>query len=115
MIVAYMAHPVGGDVPGNIAKAKRWLTFLQRTYPDRAFVAPWIDWIEFAEGLDDADPKAREIGMQRDLAVVRRCDEIWLVGGYLSPGMKREEHEFLLFAQGVGVRAQHLMTVEPPQ
>jgi len=110
MIVCFMSHPVAGDVLGNLLLARRWLAWLQRHYPERAFIAPWIDWIE--TGDDDSDPAQRERGLRRDEAVAARCDEIWLVGARLSDGMKRE----LAAAQGAGarVRTDHLHK-HPPE
>lgn len=86
--VLYLAHPVTGDVPGNLAKAKRWLRWAQTAFATCAVIAPWIAWIDL--GDDDGDPAVRERGLQRDEAVVSRCDAILLVGGRVSTGMARE-------------------------
>lgn len=89
MKVVYMAHPVSGDIPGNLAKARRWVRFLERTY-DVAVVASWITECEI---WDDTNPAHRAAGLKRDLAVLRRCDELWLVGPQISKGMRFEaEH-----------------------
>lgn len=86
MRVVYLAHPVAGDVPGNLARAKRWLRWVE----ERHSVAVCAPWITACEVWDDADPEQREAGMQRNFAVLARCHEIWLVGGRISPGMARE-------------------------
>lgn len=88
MRVCYLAAPLSGDIPGNLARAKAALASLQSRYPDRAFIAPWIAWVEM--GDDDNDPAARERGMQRDLAVIAKCDELWVWGNRISAGMARE-------------------------
>jgi len=116
VIVCYMAHPVRGDVAGNIAKAKRWLSWLQRVSDGlderRAFVAPWIDWTDL--GIDDdSDEKQRARALARDVAIVKRCDEIWLVGPRMSEGMKIEMDAAK--SSGVIVRAALLGKSDPPE
>lgn len=86
--VVYVAHPVAGDVPGNVARAKRWLHWLVKSDPTIAFIAPWIAHLEADH--DDADPVQRERGLLDAIATVRRCDGIVLVGGRISPGMLLE-------------------------
>jgi len=77
MRVIYMAHPVSGDLPGNLAKAKRWVRAIEETCPDVAVVASWITECEV---WDDANPEERAARLRRDCAVVSRCDEFWLCG-----------------------------------
>jgi hypothetical protein len=85
--VVYLAHPVSGDVPGNLARAKRWLRWAQHFMPGAVVIAPWILALDL--GMEDDDVH-RERGLLRDEAVVRRCDVILLVGGRVSGGMCRE-------------------------
>jgi hypothetical protein len=118
VILAYMAHPIAGDVPGNCARARRWLAWLQRTYPDRAFIAPYIDWIE--AGDDDSDPVQRELGLQRCCAVAAVCTEFWPVGGRLTEGMRREQRAWSDERESDRPRTDpfridHLDEVEPGQ
>lgn len=112
MKIAYLAHPVSRDVPGNLAKAKVWLQWLQKRYPDRAFIAPWIDWIEYC-GDDDNDPVQRELGMECDFIVVSRCHEFWPVGGRMSAGMQREKNVAII--NGVDICDQFLRCEVPPR
>lgn len=86
--VYYMAHPVGGDVDGNIKRALRWIAWLRRSFPGDTFVAPWIEAI--LSGQDDNDPEQREAGLVDCEAVVPRCDGIVCVGGQVTIGMARE-------------------------
>jgi predicted amidohydrolase len=88
MRVVYMAHPVSGDVEGNLAKARILVRQLEEKHPDVAIVASWITECEI---WDDADPEQRAAGMRRDMAVVAKCDELWLVGPHVSSGMALEE------------------------
>lgn len=86
--VLYVAHPVAGDVPANVARALRWLAWLMAEHPGVCFVAPWIAAIQAGE--DDDDPAQRARGLEDDCAVVVKCDGIMLVGGRISAGMACE-------------------------
>lgn len=83
----YMAHPLGGDVSGNLERAKAWLRYLTEGNPWVAFACQWVVECEI---WDDADPEERRKGIGRCLAMVERCDELWLVGPRVSSGMARE-------------------------
>lgn len=86
----YLAHPVRGDVPGNLARARRWLRWLRtNAHPEAAIIAPWLLDIEVL-GEDDGDPAQRERALQRCELVAQRCDVVVLVGGRISEGMRRE-------------------------
>lgn len=85
--VWYMAHPVAGDVEGNLARAERWLGWLMQRNTDAAFIAPWISQVRVG---DDADAAQRERGLLDCEAAAARCDGIVLVGGRVSTGMRRE-------------------------
>lgn len=87
MKVVYLAHPVSGDVAGNIAKAKKWVRWIEEKFTGIAVVASWITECEI---WDDDNPAHRAAGFERDLAVLDRCDELWLVGPRVSKGMQYE-------------------------
>lgn len=88
MKLIYMCHPVAGDVPGNLARAKLWLRWLVENAPEpTAVIASWITEVEI---WDDSKPTDREAGLARCRAVIERCDEVILVGGRVSSGMNME-------------------------
>ncbi len=89
-MVYYTAHPLGTGLErtANIARAKRWLAWLLKTYPDDAFVLPWVP---YAEVLPDCS-SSHTRGLRDDLDVLARLDGICLVGGKLSPGMLVERN-----------------------
>lgn len=88
--VLFMAHPVAGDVPANLARAKRWLRWLQaNASPEATVIAPWLTAIE-VHGENDSDPAQREKGLRRSELVAQRCDVVLLVGGRVTEGMRRE-------------------------
>ena len=82
MRLIYLAHPVRGDVAGNLARARRWWRWAVSR--GVAVCAPWITECEL---YDDADEAQRGAAMARNLEALRRCDELWLVGGRISVGM----------------------------
>ncbi len=110
MIVAYMCHPVGGDVEANLARAKLWLKWLteSRERPT-AVIAPWITECEI---WDDSNPSDREIGLSRCRAVIERCDEVYLVGGRISGGMDMERRH-AVYHQLTVIDLTHMGTLPP--
>lgn len=105
--VLYMAHPLGGDVDGNIKRALRWLAWLRKSFPDATFVAPWIAGV--LSGEDDADPAQREAGLVDCCATVAHLDGVVLVGGRISSGMERERDT----AESAGLRVANLISIGP--
>lgn len=107
--IAWMAHPLSGDIAGNLARAERWLKWLLATFPDVDFVA---DWILYCRVLDDTNPVDRERGLQMDEEMISRCDDYVMVGGRVSSGMERER----VMAEESGVRIINLIDLgdEPP-
>ena len=88
MRLIYLAHPVAGDVRANLSRAKYIYAHLTKTFsPAIAIVAPWITECEL---WDDADPRERQEGLLRCVAVARRCDELWLTGGRVTASMRLE-------------------------
>ncbi len=88
--IACMAHPLGAATPegitANIARAKRWFTWLLNTFSGVDFSANWILW---CESLDDLNPAHRERGLAFDDEEIKRMDAFWMVGGRISSGMAR--------------------------
>jgi len=93
----YMSAPVrpleGETLESNLARGRRWYKFLQLTAGDHAvFLAPWILSCEL---FDDDSPEQRKAGMARQMEIIARCDEVWLVGGRVSSGMAAEKEAVL--------------------
>jgi hypothetical protein len=87
--VVYIAHPLGAgpDREQNRRNAAKWVAWAARQG-----VAPVADWIVLSGELEET-PANRLLGLECDRALVELCDEVWLVGGRVSPGMAIEaEH-----------------------
>ncbi len=80
----YICAPLGGDVKGNLEKAKRYTE-----YALRCGVAPVTPHF-YALCLDDHDPKEREIGRKAGMSLLWFCDEVWIFGDEVTDGMKAE-------------------------
>jgi len=80
----YIASPLGGDVHGNIERAKEYAK-----YALECGAAPVVPHF-YALILDDNEPEERKLGLKAGQAVLTVCDEVWVFGGVLSPGMKAE-------------------------
>jgi hypothetical protein len=104
MIIAYMCHPVAGDVEANLERAKIWLRFLQINNPYVALVAPWITACEV---FDDSNTSMRSAGLRRDLTLIRRCDQLWICGVPLARGADADECAF-----GVGISEGMRMEID---
>lgn len=127
MKVVYLAHPVAppcgcgdecdgiavgamGPVDCNCLGARRWLLWAIESHPDVAFCMPWLPYVDV---MPDDGVANRERGMRDDIAMAIRCDEIWLVGGRVSRGMKKERDAMEAFGKTV-VDLTH-MGIEPPE
>lgn len=88
-LVVYVAHPLSAPtregIEANRKNAARWVAFLARNF----HIAPECSWVVLTGELEET-PENRERGLEIDLALVDRCDELWMVGGRVSSGMLLE-------------------------
>jgi hypothetical protein len=84
MKVVYVAHPLGAgpDREKNRQRAARWVAWVG----DQG-CAPVADWIILSGVWSE---NRRDEGLSIDVELVKRCDELWLVGGRVSAGMSIE-------------------------
>jgi hypothetical protein len=86
--VVYIAHPLNAatdeEREANRANAARWCAWAAMVQR----VAPVADWIVLSGVL--SEEQGREQGLKIDCALLERCDEVWLCGGRVSPGMQVE-------------------------
>lgn len=108
----YIAHPLGDgpDRAENIARAARWFAWAAM-HPGVIPVAPWI----ILASVWDETPELRARGMLIDKQLIARCDEVWLCGPRISPGMRAEADHAA--ACGLDVRQVHAEDagLDPPQ
>ena len=83
--VAFISHPLKGDLEGNTNKVKQICRSLINDG-----VIPLATHMLFPSFLDDNIPEERETGMKATLELLSRSDEVWVYGDRISEGMKRE-------------------------
>jgi len=89
MKIAYIAHPISGDIKNNLQKIIDIIREINITQTDVVpFAHYWVD----CHALDDDKPSERQRGINNDLEFFSRgfIDELWLYGDKLSNGMLAE-------------------------
>lgn len=91
MTIAYIAHPIGGDVENNLKDLRR---ILRKINLERSDVVPFCPYYADIVSLDDNHPEERQRGIQNDVAVLRSgiVQELWLTGDKISSGMQHERN-----------------------
>lgn len=86
MKVAYIAHPIGGDVKNNIDSVLKIIRQVNLAEPD---VVPFAPYIPDCLALDGNNPDERARGIRNDHALFRKVqiDELRLYGSRISSGM----------------------------
>lgn len=89
MKIAYIAHPISGDIESNLADLRRIVRKINLEYPD---VVPFVPYYADIVSLDDNLAEERARGIKNDMEIIRRGipDEVWLTGPRISYGMEFE-------------------------
>lgn len=89
MRIAYIAHPISGDIKGNLEKVKAIARQINLEEPD---VVPFAHYYLDCFALNDDIPEERARGIKNDIELMKRgfIDELRLYGDTLSNGMKAE-------------------------
>jgi len=89
MKIIYIAHPISGDIEGNLNKIVEIARHINLTLPNVTPIAPYfLD----CHALNDDIPEERQRGITNDseFFIRRIMDEVWLYGDKISNGMKQE-------------------------
>jgi len=89
MKIVYIAHPVSGDVNGNIIKIISIVREINMMCPE---MVPLVPYLADLYALDDNVPNERQRGIKNDIAVLKSglINEVWLYGDKISTGMQEE-------------------------
>jgi hypothetical protein len=89
MKVAYIAHPIGGDVKGNLEKIVKIGRDINLSEPN---VIPFAPYFFDCHCLNDDIPEERERGIKNDIALFKMgfISELRLYGDRISNGMRAE-------------------------
>ena len=83
--LVYVCSPFAGDVKTNVKNARLYSRFaVIKGY------LPITPHLLFPQFLRDSDADEREIGMHMGLVLLSMCQELWVFGETISPGMARE-------------------------
>jgi hypothetical protein len=83
--LAYIASPFAGDTERNTARARGYCRFAM----SKGYI-PFAPHLLYPQFMDDDDKQQREMGILFALILLDKCDELWVFGGCISVGMKRE-------------------------
>lgn len=83
--LVYICSPYHGDMERNHQNA---LDYCE--YAAQMGVIPLAPHTIFTQYLDDDVPSQREVGLKMGLALLKRCDELWVFGPKITEGMKQE-------------------------
>lgn len=98
----YICAPLGGDVEGNIERAKGYAR-----YALKCGAAPVVPHF-YALCLDDNIPAERELGMAAGLSLLWFCDELWVFGEKITSGMEAE----IRFCQSLNIKIRYIREEE---
>jgi hypothetical protein len=93
----YICSPFKGNIARNTANAVRYCRFALDM--ERLPIAPHLLFPQF---MNDADPDERELGISFGLRLLAGCSEVWVFGGNISRGMRREIEKAMY--KGIPVR-----------
>ena len=84
--VVYICSPYSGDIQKNIQNA----CVAAKTAIISNNVAPLVPHLMYPTFLDDDNPTERALGIELDLNLISKCDELWYYGDTISAGMQAE-------------------------
>jgi hypothetical protein len=87
--IVYIAHPVAGDIMGNIEKI---MAIVRQINLSGKNVIPFAPYLQDLLALDDHKPDERAIGIRNSIAIIKSgiIDELWIYGPIISGGMRGE-------------------------
>ena len=83
--VVYVASPYAGETEDNISRAKGYCRFAVSKG-----VIPLAPHLLYPQFMDDGDEDQRILGLRFAIALLCRCDELWVFGEKISAGMAKE-------------------------
>jgi len=89
MKIAYIAHPISGDIEGNLKKIE---SIGREINLKELEVIPFAPYYFDCHCLDDDIEEERERGIKNDIALFKKgfIDELRLYGDRISKGMEHE-------------------------
>jgi hypothetical protein len=85
MPLVYICSRYAGDIESNVQAARRYCRFAAES----GYI-PLASHLLYPQFLDDENPDERRLGLLFGNILMDKCDEVWIFGMELSPGMKAE-------------------------
>ena len=87
--VAYIAHPISGNIQSNLVDLARILRIINKRTTN---VIPFCPYYGDCFALDDNIPAERKRGIDNDLYLLQLgfVDELWMTGPEITKGMALE-------------------------
>lgn len=82
MKLVFLAHPVSGDIEGNMKSMKQWARLAVQEG-----LVPMAPYFLLTQILDDQIAEERGLGMMMGQAVIEICDLVWVCGEHVTAGM----------------------------
>ena len=83
--LVYICSPYSGNIENNIKSARRYSRFAV----EMGYI-PFTPHLLYPQFLDDSNPNERALGLFFGNVLMSKCAEVWVFGGYVSPGMSAE-------------------------
>jgi len=83
--LVYIASPYAGETEDNISRVKGYCRFAVSKG-----VIPLAPHLLYPQFMDDDDEDQRILGLRFAIALLCRCDELWVFGEKVSAGMEKE-------------------------
>jgi hypothetical protein len=83
--LVYICSPYASDVERNTKRAQDFCRFAVAKN-----AIPLAPHLLFPQFMDDNNPEERERAMIFNRILQGKCDEVWVLGSYISEGMRRE-------------------------
>lgn len=83
--LVYICSPYRGEVEENVKNARAFSRFAV----DKNAI-PFTPHLLFPQFMDDDNDKERDLAMFMNTIFLRKCQEIWVLDGYISKGMSEE-------------------------
>jgi hypothetical protein len=98
MKIVYIAHPISGDVQGNVAKI---LQIIKRINLGTLDIVPFVPYLSDVLSLDDNIKEQRLRGILNDTHILKSkvVDELWFDDSRISKGVAAE----MLLCQKLGI------------
>lgn len=96
--VVYICSPLSGNVEKNMTNARRYSRFAAMHG-----AVPFTPHILYTQYMDDDVEYERRLAMSMNKRMLGMCNELWVFGKRMSPGMKEE----VSFARRNGIRIRY--------